>query len=119
MKTKKRLRLERDKAVADLVAMRRDRTLYIRALQERLAPQLKSLPTQPEMEANITGSFQVILHGVDGQTLFWHYVPAGSGLHQELFTAHAITGFSIITPEVVWSREDVQIPLVNAGLEWE
>jgi hypothetical protein len=45
----------------------------------------------------------VQLHGVDGKTCFAHFIPTGSGFHQELFIPIAITGFTVITPEVVWS----------------
>lgn len=114
MKSKKRLRrerdqalAERDKAVSDLAAARHDRTLYIRALLERLVPELKELPTMPELKAESRpGVFQVILHGVDGKTLFVNHVPSGSGLDQMLFMPYAITGFTLITPDLVWQGSD-------------
>jgi len=102
-KEQKQLRRERDKALAEVATVRRERTLYIRALLERLEPDLKHLPTDPDSVPNHAGVFQVQLHGVDGKTCFAHFIPTGSGFHQELFIPIAITGFTVITPEVVWS----------------
>jgi hypothetical protein len=100
MKTKKRLRMERDMAVAKLTAARQERTLYIRALEEKVRPLLDPAPTYSPDPKTCGRPFEVVMHGLDGETLSWIFLAPDQGYHQELFLPITVTGFTVIAPSV-------------------
>ena len=75
-------------AVAKLTAARQERTLYIRALEEKVRPLLGPAPTYSPDPKTCGRPFEVVMHGLDGETLSWIFLAPDQGLPSGAVPSH-------------------------------